>query len=299
VIPQWVWWAIWFWFGSCVGSFLNVCIWRMPREQSVVRPRSRCTHCERQIAWYDNIPLLSFLWLGARCRHCRAPIAWRYPLVEALTGATTVVVLHRFGDGPVGWIYVAFACGLIASSFIDLDFRIIPDEISVGGLVFGLIGSALVPALHATDSRWLSLQRSFAGVLIGGGLLYGTGTVGNLMLFALRRLGIAARRRPFWRHKLARYRGMRESMGGGDVKLMAMAGSILGWKPVTLAFFLAPFLALGPGIVTMLTQRSHYIPYGPFLSLALIAALFFGQQILAWSGIEDMVKLLWEFYGPR
>ncbi|OGX39114.1 MAG: hypothetical protein A3C53_06240 [Omnitrophica WOR_2 bacterium RIFCSPHIGHO2_02_FULL_68_15] len=267
-------WLLWFLGGSFLGSFLNVCIWRLPREQSIVRSRSRCPSCKRTIVWHDNIPLVSFLLLGAKCRHCKATISWRYPLVEALTGAATVAVLHRFGASPAGLVYVAFVYALIAASFVDLEFQIIPDEISVGGLVVGVIVSGLVPSLHGTTLWWMGVVRSVLGLLAGGGILYVTAVVGDFIF-------------------------KKESMGGGDIKLLAMAGSVLGWKLVLVTFFTAPILALIPGLFVLLFKRSHVIPYGPFLSLGLVASLFFGNTILRMSGIEDTFRLLWEFYGPR
>ena len=279
-----------------MGSFLNVCIYRMPREESVVIPPSHCPRCQRLIAWHDNLPLISFALLRGACRHCREPIRWRYPVVELLTAVMTAAVLERFGAGWLGLIYLAFVCGLIVSSFIDLEFRIIPDEISLGGLAVGLVVSVLIPALHHTDSRLVALGRSALGMLVGGGVLYGTGAAGDLMLLLFRRLGVCLRHQPYWRQKLSRYRHMRESMGGGDVKLLAMAGSLLGWKPVLLTFFMAPFLALVPGVVMLVLKRSHYIPYGPFLSVGLVVSLFFGEPILRASGIEEAVRVFKEFY---
>ncbi|MBI4342120.1 MAG: prepilin peptidase [Candidatus Omnitrophica bacterium] len=272
VVPGWLAGLFWFAWGSCIGSFLNVCIYRMPREQSLVRPRSRCPKCERMIRWYDNIPLVSYALLGGRCRSCHHPILWRYPLVEAVTGLATVATVARFGASTVGAVYLIFLCGLITASFIDFEFQIIPDEISLGGLALGVAASGLVPALHGTDSRWVALVRSVIGGLAGGGLLYGTGVLGDVLF-------------------------KKESMGGGDVKLMAMAGSILGWKAVVLAFFLAPMLALLPGLFVLLVKRSHVIPYGPFLSLALVAALFYGADVLRATGLEEAVRLLWDYYG--
>lgn len=264
-------WLLWFMWGSMLGSFLNVCIYRLPREQSVVRSRSRCPGCKRTIAWYDNVPLVSFALLRAQCRHCRAPISWRYPVVEALTGGATVAVLHRFGVNPVGLIYTAFVAALIAVSFVDLEFQIIPDEISVGGLVAGLALSVLVPALHGTDARLVSLGYSVVGVLAGGGILYGTAIIGDFIF-------------------------RKESMGGGDIKLLAMAGAILGWKPVLVTFFTAPMLALVPGLLVLAFKKSHIIPYGPFLSLALVISLFYGNDLLRISGMEETFRLLWQFY---
>ena len=272
-MPVWLNWLLWFAWGSMLGSFLNVCIYRLPREQSVVRPRSRCPGCERPIAWYDNVPLLSFALLRAKCRHCRKPISWRYPVVEALTGLATVGVLHRFGANATGVIYVAFVAALIAASFVDLEFQIIPDEISVGGLAVGLALSALVPALHGTDSHLVSLGRSVLGVLAGGGILYGTAMIGDFIF-------------------------RKESMGGGDIKLLAMAGAVLGWKPVLVTFFTAPILALIPGLFVLAFKKSHIIPYGPFLSLALVISLFWGDALLRMSGMEETFRLLWQYYGP-
>lgn len=273
-VPLWVVGLIVAAFGTCVGSFLNVCIYRLPRGQSVVRPRSRCPHCKRPIAWYDNIPIVSYVALGARCRGCRKPIAWRYPLVEALTAVAIVAVFWRFGWRPEAVVYAAFVCALIAVSFIDLDFQIIPDEISLGGLVIGLILSGLLPSLHGTTDRLLAVGQSMLGVLAGGGVLYLTGLLGDFIF-------------------------RKESMGGGDIKLLAMAGSILGWKLAVLTFFIAPMLALIPGLLVLLLKRSHVIPYGPFLSLGLVVALFIGPQLLAASGIEETFRLLWEYYGWR
>ena len=271
LVPRWAVWGGWFAFGAMWGSFLNVCIFRLPREQSIVRPRSRCPGCRHPIAWYDNIPLISQALLRGRCRHCRATISWRYPVVEALTGVLTVAVLSRFGVGPVGVIYLAFVYALIVASFVDLEFQIIPDEISLGGLAVGVVLSLLVPSLHDTASRLIALERSVIGLLVGGAWLYGTGCLGELLF-------------------------RKEAMGGGDVKLLAMAGSILGWKTVTVCFFLSPVLALIPGLFVLLVKRSHVIPYGPFLSLGLVASLFFGEDLIRLSGVGESVQLLWSYY---
>jgi len=258
--------------GLMVGSFLNVCIWRLPREESIVRPRSHCPSCHHLIAWYDNIPLVSYVLLRARCRHCHAKISVRYPIIEGVTAVAFVGVVTWFGLTLVSLAYLAFVCALIVASVVDIDHQIIPDEISVGGLAVGLVVSGLIPALHGTSSVWTSLLRSFIGALVGGGLLYGTGVIGDLIF-------------------------RKESMGGGDIKLLAMAGSILGWKLVVVTFFIAPILALIPGLAVLLFKRSHIIPYGPFLSLGLVVSLFIGDDLLRLSGMEDSVRLLWHYYG--
>ncbi|MBI3009463.1 MAG: prepilin peptidase, partial [Candidatus Omnitrophica bacterium] len=249
-------------------------IYRLPREQSIIRPRSRCPHCAHPVAWYDNIPLASFLLLRARCRHCQRPISWRYPLVESLTGIATVVVLDRFGTGVVGWVYVALVDALIAASFVDLEFQIIPDEISLGGLVLGILLSVAFPVLHGTDERFLALGRSLLGMLVGGGSLYLTGILGDFLF-------------------------KRESMGGGDVKLLAMAGSIVGWKVTLLAYFITPLIALIPGILVLTLKRSHEIPYGPFLSLGIIGSLFWGDFLLHVTGFEETIRLMWGYASWR
>ena len=269
-----VWQVVWFVIGTMIGSFLNVCIYRLPRDQSIVRPRSRCPHCRHKIAWFDNVPLVSYVLLRAKCRHCGKSIHWRYPVVEAVTGLMTVWVLTRFGISPQGLIYLVFVSALVAVSAIDVEHQIIPDEISVGGLVVGLIVSTLVPQLHGTNHVLVALTRSLVGALVGGGLLYVTGAVGSFVF-------------------------RKEAMGGGDIKLLAMAGSVLGWKLVTLAFFLAPLLAILPGVWVLLCKRSHIIPYGPFLSLALLCALFAGESIIRLTGVEETIRILWSYYGWR
>jgi len=264
-------WAVWFALGACVGSFLNVCIWRLPREQSIVRPRSRCPQCSRLIAWYDNVPLISYVLLQGRCRHCRRRIHWRYPVVEGVSGLASVAVFHRFGVGLVGAVYLFFVWALIVVSFIDLEHRIIPAEITVIGLMGGVVASIVAPQLHETDQVFVSLIRSTHGALVGAGLLYVTGTIGTLVF-------------------------RKEAMGLGDVDLFAMAGSILGWKLVTVTFFIAPVLAVLPGVVVLIRKKSHEIPYGPFLSLGLVLSLFFGEWLIQMSGVEELISLFWTYY---
>ena len=247
---------------ACVGSFLNVCIWRLPREESIVWPGSHCVRCGRAIAWYDNIPIVSFAALGGRCRHCRGAIAWRYPLVELLA---VVIALGFYATFGLTWpwvFYTALGLALIVATFVDVSHRIIPDEITLPGIVIGLIASALVPSLHQAASPWLGLWRGVLGVLVGGGSLYLTGLLGD------------------WLFK-------KESMGGGDVKLLAMAGALLGWQPVLLTFFLAPMLAIVPGLVQMTRKGDHTIPYGPFLSLGLLIVMLWGPWLLHVSHLDD------------
>lgn len=267
-----VWWVVIFVIGACLGSFFNVCIHRIPREESIVRPRSRCPGCGHPIAWYDNLPLLSFALLRGCCRHCRAAIHWRYPAVEALSAALAVAVLRRFGLTAAGGAYLLFVWMLVIISFIDVEHRIIPVELTVGGMVAGWVFSFLVPALQGTAQPFVGLGYSIFGSLIGAGLLYLTGSLGSVVF-------------------------RKEAMGLGDVDLLAMAGAVLGWKLVALTFFLAPLLAIIPGLLVLLIKRSHEIPYGPFLSLGLVIALFEGKELLRMTGIEETIRVLWLYAG--
>ncbi len=183
-------------FGATVGSFLNVVILRLPQGLSIVTPRSRCPLCLKQIRWYDNVPIVSFFVLRGRCRDCGATISWRYPLIEALTGLMALLLWLRFGLSLELAVHVVFTAALIAITFIDLDHRIIPNEISLPGILLGFACSFLFPG------HWID---SLIGLLVGGGMLLGV----SLLYSAIRG---------------------KEGMGMGDVKLLAMLGAWLGWK---------------------------------------------------------------------
>jgi leader peptidase (prepilin peptidase)/N-methyltransferase len=242
-------------FGSIVGSFLNVCIYRMPREESVVTPRSHCPNCNSIIYWYDNIPILSYLILRARCRFCKKPVSLRYPIVELLTAIVFVLLYNYFGLSPKLFVYLLFICGLIVATFVDIAHRIIPDEISISGIVLGFILSIIFPQLQNEQIRlWAGFQ-SVLGILVGGGIIYLTGVLGDFIF-------------------------KKETMGGGDVKLLAMIGAFFGWKIALLTFFLAPFFGLIVGIIVLIRTKDHLIPYGPFLSLAAVVSVFYFQQIM-------------------
>ncbi len=252
---------------ACIGSFLNVCIWRLPREESLIAPGSHCVRCGRAIAWYDNVPLVSYVWLGGRCRRCRAPIARRYPLVELLAAVLAVWLALQFG---VTWRWAVYAClafALIVVTFVDLSHRIIPDEITLPGLLLGVIASGFVPSMHGATWGVQAVMRSVLGGLVGCGSLYVTGWMGDVVF-------------------------RKESLGGGDVKLLAMAGTVLGWERTVLAFFLAPLLSIGPGLVVLRRKGDHTIPYGPFLSMAILIALVWGQPILRALRFDELFALL-------
>ena len=245
-------------FGAVVGSFLNVCIVRLPAGESITHPPSRCPACKARIAFYDNIPLLSYLILRGRCRVCAAPISSRYFIVEFLTGLLAVALVLRFGWGPPFFVYAIFAAALVVVSFVDLDIQIIPDVISLPGIVLGLLAS-FVPAARVDHlSLPPSPMDSLLGVLVGGGVLY---------LVA-------------WLYELATGT---EGMGGGDIKLLAMIGAFLGWPGVPLALFFASLAGALIGIVLMVSTGKGIklrIPFGPFLCLGALAYLFFGRWLV-------------------
>jgi len=243
--------------GAIVGSFLNVCIVRMPQEKSIVFPRSHCVHCQKLILWYDNIPLVSYFLLMGKCRHCHKKISIRYWIVELITAVSFVFFYGFFGWNWVLIPYLVFHCGLIVATFVDLEHRIIPDEISIGGMILGLIFSFLMPQLHNTSSHVLALGRSLLGVLIGGGSIYAMGMLGDFLF-------------------------KKESMGGGDVKLLAMVGSFLGWQMAILTFFIAPFFGTVFGVIVKLRTKESAIAYGPFLALGALISLFWGEDVIRW-----------------
>jgi len=251
------WSACLFILGTIVGSFLNVCIVRLPHEKSIVFPASHCVHCQKPIAWYDNIPLLSYLFLGGRCRHCKARFSFRYFLVELITGVSFLLFYKYFGLHAVLVPYLVMMCGFIVATFVDFEHRIIPDEVSIGGMIAGVLFSALIPQLHGQDVFWKGLLWSVVGLLAGGGSIYLMGMLGDVLF-------------------------KKESMGGGDVKLMAMVGAFMGWKYALLTFFLAPFFGALYGVIEKIRTKESTIAYGPFLVFGALLCLFKGDAIIHW-----------------
>lgn len=254
-------------FGSIVGSFLNVCIHRMPLGESVVWPRSHCPKCKKKIPGYDNMPFLSYIILKGRCRFCKQKIPLRYPLVELLTALIFVAFYGYFGLSYDFIFYALFTCGLIIATFVDLQHRIIPDEVSVGGMIMGFI----LNTVRGFSSPPLAFSfrpmfNSFLGIVIGGGIIWLVGFIFDLVYFKLL--------------KKPPVEGETSSMGGGDVKFLAMIGAFLGWQSAILVFFLAPFFGAAAGLVNLIIKKEHLIPYGPFLSLAAFAAIFWADKII-------------------
>ena len=235
-------------FGLVIGSFLNVVIARLPERRSLWAPASACPGCGNAIAWRDNIPLLSFLMLRGRCRACGAPISWRYPMVEALTAVLFGLAWIAFGSNPVDFVVAAtLLAALVAITLIDLRYQIIPDAITLPGVLAGFLASLASPRVS-----WLE---SAAGILLGGGLF-----VGVIVL-------------------------SRGGMGGGDLKLGAMLGAFLGWSALLVALFVAVVLG-GVSAVALLASgrfaRKDAIPFGPFLALGGAVALFWGDALVGW-----------------
>lgn len=256
-----------FLFGSIIGSFLNVCIYRMPLEQSVVRPRSFCPHCKKTILWYDNIPFLSYILLKGKCRFCQQRISLRYFLVELFTALIFLFFFNRYGIKLEFFFYSIFLCGLLVATFVDIQHRIIPDEVSLGGIAVGILLNFLrgvnFKSLHFD---FQPLVNSLLGMIIGGGIIYLTGWLFDLVYFKLLKKGPID--------------GETESMGGGDVKLLAMIGAFLGWQAAILTFFIAPLIGAIIGVFNLLITKKHTIPYGPFLSLAALILLFWQNTII-------------------
>lgn len=254
-------------FGSVVGSFLNVCIHRMPQGESVVWPHSHCPSCKKKIPGYDNIPFLSYMILRGRCRFCKGKISLRYPLVELLTALLFVALFNRYGLTYDFFILCVFISGLIVATFVDMKFRIIPDEISVGGIIFGFILTSIKGFnLKPFEYNPAPMVTSLLGIVIGGGTIYLTGKFFDLIYFKL------LKRPPI--------QGETESMGGGDVKLLAMIGAFLGWHKAIFVFFFAPFFGAAIGAINLLLKKDHTIPYGPFLSFAAVFAIFWMHKII-------------------
>ena len=241
-------------FGIVIGSFLNVCIYRLPLGKSIVMPRSFCPFCETPIKWYDNIPLVSFLVLKAKCRNCSQPIPVRYFLVELFTALVGMLLLYNFYFTAPFFIYWFFTCALIVIVGIDIEHQEIPDVVSIPGIVIGLVAMTVF-RLDGSENHVGSLVNSLLGIIAGGGAMFLMGVVGELIY-------------------------KKQAVGGGDLKLMAMIGAFLGWKMVLVTFFLAPMFGAGVGIFMKIKFHKEVIAYGPYLSLAALVSMLWGNRII-------------------
>lgn len=238
--------------GLIVGSFSNVCIYRIPRNESIIYPASHCPKCRSNISPQDNIPLLSYILLKGRCRNCKSKISIQYPIVELLTGLIYLIIYLTYGLSIQSLIYIILSAALIIIALIDLNERIVPDVISLPGILIGFILSFFVP--------YISFINSALGIFVGGGIILIIGIVGSVIF-------------------------KKEAMGGGDVKLAAMIGAFLGWRYIIISLFLGFFLGALAGIILILSKiksRKDVVPFGPFIVLGSFITLLWGEQIISW-----------------
>jgi leader peptidase (prepilin peptidase)/N-methyltransferase len=238
-------------FGAILGSFLNVCIYRLPLGKSVVWPASACTKCGRELLWYENVPVVSWLALRGKCRTCSTPISFRYPLIEAITAAMFGLAWWYYGPGPLLASRLIFGSALIVLFAIDLEHHLLPNVITLPGIVVGFAFSFF------TEPGW---QASLIGLLAGGGSLYAIAEIYYRV-----------------RHE--------EGLGMGDVKMLAMVGAFLGWKLALLTLMLASFAGTIIGVLLIVTRRGgmkYALPFGTFLALGAAAAASVGPALLDW-----------------
>ncbi|MBW1636923.1 MAG: prepilin peptidase, partial [Deltaproteobacteria bacterium] len=238
-------------FGAIIGSFLNVVILRLPAEDSSIAfPASHCPECLTPLSWYENIPVLSYIFLRGKCSHCRTSISLQYPAVEILTALLAAAVCYKFNFSIEAGGYFLFGAALLVIIFIDIHHQIIPDIISLPGIVLGVLFSLV--------SNSISWQSSLTGLLLGGGVLY----LIALIYFSLRK---------------------QDGMGGGDIKLLAMIGAWLGWQSLPFVIFVSSATGSIVGLIAMRWQKkggSTRIAFGPFLSVAALIYMFFSEKIL-------------------
>ena len=238
-------------FGLCIGSFLNVCAYRLPLGESVVHPRSRCTSCGRMLSWFDNLPVASWVALRGRCRTCGEPVSWMYPAVEIVTALVFAVTYLTYGLTLLSVVRVIFACALIVLFVTDLQHKILPNVITLPGIVVGFVCSVFLPP------GWVS---SLIGIVVGGGVLFAIAEV------------------------YYRVRGQ-EGLGMGDVKLLGMIGAFLGWKLVLLTLVFASFTGSLAGGVLIASGRGgmkYALPFGTFLAVGALFAATWGDPIADW-----------------
>lgn len=246
-----------FLMGAVTGSFLNVCIFRIPAGESLVFPASHCLSCRRPIAWRDNIPIVSYFLLKGRCRACGTSISPQYPLIEWLAAVFFAVFYAHFGLSVKGVCYLGLSLALMVVSAIDLRHQVIPDEITLPGILVGMAVSSIWPEMQGSGPAFAGFVHSVIGALVGGGILYVAGSLAEWVL-------------------------KKEAMGGGDVKLLAMIGAFLGWKAVLWTLVVSSFLGSIVGIYLRLSKGEERIPFGPYLSLAAVLYFFFGPSFLNW-----------------
>lgn len=237
-------------FGAIVGSFLNVCIFRIPEKKSIVKPSSQCPQCHHPIRFYDNIPILSFIILRAKCRDCGAKIPWRYPLVELITAVFSLLLFIKFGLSLNFLVFFVFTAVLIVITFIDLDHQIIPDVLSLPGIPIFFLAAVFIVKVP-----W---KESLIGLLVGGGVLFAVAFTYELIT-------------------------KREGMGGGDIKLLAMIGGFFGWKSLIFVLLFSSLAGAVVGVTIMILHKKdmkYAVPFGPFLSAAAVGYIFWGNVFM-------------------
>lgn len=239
--------------GACVGSFLNVCIYRIPENRSIISPGSACPSCGKSIPFYLNIPVISWIMLLGKCRYCRTGISFRYPMIEALTAAFAALCYLRFGLTLEMVYWFVFISTLLTLSFIDIDHQILPDIITLPGIILFASSMFIVPEM--------TVSKTLIGIFAGGGFLYAVA-----YFYAVIK--------------------KREGMGGGDIKLLAMIGAAIGWQGVLFTIFAGSLLGTIGGIAVMIHNRifsmQAQIPFGPFLSMGALIYLFWGDSLIHW-----------------
>lgn len=262
--PSWFQGAVIFIFAICIGSFLNVLIYRLPRSESIVSPGSRCPHCRHALSWYFNIPLLSYILIRGKCHYCGAPVSSRYFFVELITGIliTALYFVSLRTPSPLFYFlfFSLFLTGLIVATFIDLEHYLIPDLVSLGGIPLGILSSSFLPFMMEQTTPAKGGAVAFFSALFGGSLLLIISYLGKKAF-------------------------KKEAMGMGDVKLMAMIGAFLGIKKVCLTLFFGSVAGSLISVALVLKGNAGWksqIPFGPYLTIGAVGALFFGDAVWNW-----------------
>jgi leader peptidase (prepilin peptidase)/N-methyltransferase len=272
-IPDWFGYSVAVLLGIVVGSFLNVCIWRLPRDESLSHPGSHCPDCNTPLKAIDLVPIFSFLVQGGKCRYCKRPISWRYIGIESLTGAYFAFVYYCFNWSVQSLVFALFGAALIATFFIDLEHYIIPDQLNIFGVAIGIAHDGWniatgVSDWHSNFFGWdIPIPESIMGVIVGGGVF---------VLIAV----------------VSYYMFKKEGMGGGDIKLAAAIGANVGASHAMVSFFVAVLLGtvIGVSLIALKKKgRKDYVPFGPFMVAGAYSVMFF------WNSIEHV----WAWYLNR
>lgn len=239
------------------GSFLNVCIWRIPRGENIAWPGSHCTHCNYSLQWFDNIPIFSYLYLRGRCRKCKQGVSLRYPFIEAVAAVLALLAYAKWGFTPYGFMAVVILWSLIVITAVDISHQIIPNVFTLGGMILGVLFSIFCPLWILQSGSWNPVLLSLIGLVSGGG---------SLLLIAY----------------IAEYFLKKEAMGGGDIKYMAAVGAFFGWHACLFVLFFSSVIGSICAIILKAKKSGDQIPFGPYLAAATIVYMFVGEQCIQW-----------------